>query len=242
MPFYWQHRVYDILSPSYTSPLELWQFHDRYFEDYIYRSEKKKPYEGFVKTVGVRHCYPDYHFFNRISKRYSLHYVLSGKGWVGKRAVGAGDVIFFDRDQVHNFSSDFQDPCCYAWITFQGPECSQLLQQSGFFQKNMIFHTENLSEVCEIFYDMIYNEHPKHQTDFFLESCFFRLLSLTVPSLEESADPPSPPQSVSQEHIDRALVYIQQHHREADFQIESIGPAIGLNDLYFRKLFNSFRT
>ena len=240
MSFYWQHQVYDEKSPAFDSPLELWQFHDRYFEDFICRkkSEKKKPYEGYVQTVGVRHCYPDYHFFNRISRRYSLHYILSGKGWIGKREVGAGDVIFFDRDHMHNFSADFQDPCCYAWITLQGPGCGQLLQQAGFFQKNMIFHTENLSEVCEIFYDMIYNEHPKYQADFFLESCFFKLLSLTVPALESTADIKPTARAIYQEqHIDRAMVYIQQHHKEPDFQIETIGPAIGLNDHYFRKLF-----
>ena len=38
-------------------------------------------------------------------------------------------------------------------------------------------------------------------------------------------------------HIERALAYIKNNHKEKSFQIESIGPAIGLNDMYFRKLF-----
>ena len=238
MAFYWQHQVGNTFSPVFDSPLELLNYQDTYFEDYAYRIRTEQPnaYSGFVQTVGVRHCHPNYHFLNRISERYSLHYVLSGKGWVGNQEVGPGDIFFFDRNQIHNFSTDNQEPCNYAWITFKGPGCSQLLLQSG-FHGNMIFKTDNMPEISNIFYEMLYQEHPKQQIDLFFDSCLYRLLSysatghlgkpVSVPIRKSSADM----------HIERALAYIKNNHKEKSFQIESIGPAIGLNDMYFRKLF-----
>ena len=238
MPFFWQHRVNNTFSPDFDSPLGLLQYHDTYYEDYAYRRRQVAPsaYRGVVQTVGIRHCYPNFRFLNRISERYSLHYVLSGKAWIGDRAVGPGDVFFFDRNQIHNFSTDNREPCCYAWITFKGPGCSQLMLQAG-FHRNMIFKTENMAEIKEIFFEMLYREHPRQQIDLFFDSCLYQLLSYSTPS-ERNTDPPTPSRKSSAEtHIEKALIYIKAHHKEQDFQIETIGPAIGLNDIYFRKLF-----
>ena len=240
MAFYWRHQVDNVFSPKFDFPQELLNYDDPYYEDYAcrVREEATAANNGLVQTVGIRHCSSDYRFLNRISERYSIHYVFSGKGWVGDRAVGAGDVFFFDRNQIHNFSTDNQEPCCYAWITFKGPGCSQLLHQAG-FHKNMIFQTENISEIREIFHEMLYREHPRQQIDLFFDSCLYRLLSYSVP---REALPPIEPtlpakKNSAESHIEKALIYIKNHHKEQDFGIETIGPAIGLNDMYFRKLF-----
>lgn len=238
MPFRWQHQVNNTRSPQFDSPLNLLQYNDLYFEDYAYRvqSEEQNTYSGMVQTVGVRHCYPDYRFLNRISGRYSLHYILNGKAWVGNQVVSAGDVLFFDRNQIHNFSSDNQEPCYYLWITFKGPGCSQLMVQSG-FRQNMIFKTDNMTEISKIFYEMLYEEHPKQQIDLFFDSCLYKLISYSTPN-KSDINPPQPRRKKSVDtYIENAMLYIKEHHTEQNFQIETIGPAIGLNNVYFRKLF-----
>lgn len=238
MPFYWQHRVYNTLFPKFDSPAELLQYNDPYFEDYACRvkGESTVAYNSFVQTIGIRRCYPDFRFLNRISERYSLHFVFSGKAWIGNQEVGPGDVFFFDRNQIHNFSTDNREPCHYAWITFKGPGCNQLMLQAG-FHRNMIFKTENMAEIKEIFYEMLYREHPKQQIDLFFDSCLYQLLSYSIPEKLNAAPPAPSRKSSAETHIEKALTYIKTHHKEQNFQIETIGPAIGLNDIYFRKLF-----
>ena len=240
MSFFWQRRVYDVLSPRFYTPLDLHNRNDRYFEDFsCFKRDENTVYEGVVKSIGVRHCYPEYHFFNRLSDRYSLHYILGGTGWVGDRAVHAGDVVFFDRNQIHNFSSDSKDPCYYTWITFKGPGCEHLLKSAGFLGRNGIFRLQDLTEICEIFYDMLYNQHPKDQTEIYFESCFYRLISLTskgTPRMEEVSQEGALLSTVSA-HVDRGLTYIETHYQDPDFKIEKIGPSIGLSDVYFRRIF-----
>ena len=73
----------------------------------------------------------------------------------------------------------------------------------------------------------------------FFDSCLYKLLSYTTAPHTDTAqnDTSTKKRNSAEAHIERALIYIKAHHKERDFQIESIGPAIGLNDVYFRKLF-----
>ena len=98
MAFCWRHQVDNVFSPIFYSPSELLNYNDKYYEDYAYRvkQENSTEYVGLVQTVGIRRCHPNYRFLNRISGRYSLHYVFSGKAWAGDREVGEGDVFGTD--------------------------------------------------------------------------------------------------------------------------------------------------
>ena len=110
-----------------------------------------------------------------------------------------------------------------------------MMSLSG-FRQNMIYKTEHITEISKIFYEMLYEEHPRQHIDLFFDSCLYRLLSYSPP--KSSNDPERKlRKSAAETHIENAMLYIKQHHTESNFQVESIGPAINLNNIYFRKLF-----
>ena len=235
MSYFWRHWTAEKKSSRFSNPSELLKFQDPFFEDHIIYLEDPVS-SPLMVAAGIRHCSPDYHFFNRALPRYSLHYILGGKGWVGDRPVKCGDVVFFHKNQLQNFSSDPEEPCCYAWITFNGDYFKKMLQSIGISQSHMIYSTDHLSEICRIFYDMLYVDHSDHSTATWLDSCLLNIISLSSPRQEDiTVLPGIPPKH--QTYIDHAIDYIGKSYNQPDFRIENVGQEVGLSNAYLRTLF-----
>ena len=238
--FYWQHRCGDVYSPPYKDPTMLLTHSDQYFEDFscIPFVQADKGNDLMLRTFGYRSCDPHYHFLNRISSRYSLHVILSGEAWVDGVAVHAGDITFFERNRMHNFSTSCQNPCHYAWVTFKNGNSESLLKEIGLSDHNKIYHTDNLPQICAVFYDMLYTKHSNTNIRLHLESCLIEILALS-----QNTEPPKESlpgdtrySSSRKKYIEKALEFIEIHKAQ-NIKIEEISKAVGLNDKYFRNLF-----
>ena len=137
---YWQHRSATACSPRFDHASLLTACSDRYFEDF-YVSKPGENYALMFRTAGVRHCEPNFHIINKESSRYAMHFILAGEGWCDGIVVHSGDVVFFDRKKLHNFSSSCHDPCVYAWITFKGGASADLLREIGLSNHNPVSYT-----------------------------------------------------------------------------------------------------
>lgn len=239
MSYYWRHWTVEEnvekKSPKYSSPSSLLQFHDQYFEDHII-CQSDSTNSPLLASAGIRHCSPDFLFLNRAFPEYSLHYILGGKGWVGDHQVKTGDVVFFQKNQLQNFSSDAEEPCYYAWLTFKGDYFKNMLKSIGIPRGNMIYSTKNLTKICQIFYDMLYTDHPDHSTATWLDSCLLNIISLSAPPKENDPDS-SGISSRNQGYIDHAIEYIGKNYNRPDFRIEKIGQEVGFSNAYLRALF-----
>ena len=231
---YWQHRSTTACSPRFDHASLLTACSDRYFEDF-YVSKPGENYALMFRTAGVRHCEPNFHIINKESSRYAMHFILAGEGWCDGTVVHSGDVVFFDRKKLHNFSSSCHDPCVYAWITFKGGASADLLREIGLSNHNQIYHIQDLTQICSVFYEMLYTDHPGTNLNLFMESCLLRIFSLAVNPR------PLPDRTqynaLKQQHLDASFRYIAANFRRPDFQIAEVADAIGMNPTYFRKLF-----
>lgn len=235
--FYWRHRCGDAWSPMYSDPTLLHTHHDRYFEDYMVIEGNLKSETFMLRTCGFRSCDPHYCFLNRVIDRYSIHVILSGEAWVDGMAVHAGDIIFFEKNRMHNFSSSVHDPCQYAWVTFKNEKADQMLKEIGVTSSSKIYHTDNLDQLCAVFYDMLYTHHPEKNVRVHLEACLTNILALSKnPEPKKKSSDAGGHYSAHQKYIDTALQFIEEN-KGKKIKIEEISQAVGLNENYFRNLF-----
>lgn len=240
MQYSWEHRKFANKPQKHqkvSNPSELLQFNDQYFEDYI--NTMQEPTDQFFLSpqplrFGINHCHPTYHFINRISFGYCFHYIISGKAWIGEKSVGAGDIVFYHPNHIHNFASDSSDPCCYAWVIFSCMKSNELLKHLQLPSYNLIYHSENSAEIYKLFYEIMYTDFETHSLELLTSSYLLKILNLSIPDHNsESFFTPLPDAN----YIDFAMKYITDHHSDPNFSITNLAKSIGFSPAYFGMLF-----
>ena len=233
---YWRHRSGNRLSEfHYDDPSELLEYCDKYYEDfYIARAT---PSVMMLRTVGFRHCSPDYHFEHMtFSGRYAMMFILDGEGYVDGNPVTEGTIVFFDRRRSCNFSTNPEKLCSYAWITFVDGVSDELIEMIGLSNHNMIYRTENIIDISRIFYDMLYVKHPNTNVEMYMEASLLRLLSLSEYRDGKEAKDVA---KGNQRHINAAIWYITNNFKSKSFRISDISDKVGISENYLRALFKS---
>ena len=237
MIYSWEHRKLNNPHQKVSTPSSLLQFSDRYFEDYINILPEPTD-QNFLspqpQRFGIHHCHPTYSFVNRITSGYCFHYIMSGKAWIGDKAVYPGDIVFYHKDHIHNFASDSSDPCCYAWVIFSCTNSSELLKRLQLPSHNLIFHSENSTEIYKLFYEIMYTDHETRSLELLTASYLIRILNLSVPNHNQESFSNQPSRS---DYIDLALKYITNNYSDPNFSIQNLSKYIGLSPVYFGTLF-----
>ena len=240
MHYSWEHRKFNNQPQKHqkvSTPSELLQFNDQYFEDYI--NIKQEQTDHFFLSpqplrFGIHHCRPTFSFVNRITFGYCFHYIMSGRAWVGDKSVGAGDIVFYHQDHVHNFASDASNPCCYAWIIFSCTNGNELLKHLHLPSHNMIYHSEHSSEIYKLFYEIMYVDFNAQSPELLTSSYLLRILNLSIPNHVSESSSAQPSYS---NYINHSLKYIADHHSDPNFSIKRLAQSIGLSPVYFGALF-----
>ena len=135
---------------------------------------------------------------------------------------------------MHNFASDSSDPCCYAWVIFSCTNSNELLKSLQLPAHNLIFHSDNSSELYKLFYEIMYTDFETRSLEMLTASYLLRILNLSIPShVSESLFTPHSRTN----YIDYALKYITDHHSDPNFSIKNLAKSIGLSPAYFGTLF-----
>lgn len=230
---FWQHRCNDVLSDFYQSPSNLLNHYDKYYEDFYIG--KKSPSPFMLRTAGFRYCHPTYHLSNmNHGERYAMLFIIAGKGYSNGMSLQRGDVVFFHRNRLCNFSSDFDNPCIYAWLTFKGGNIEALLERIGMSPDNFVYQTNNIVEISSLFYDMLYVEHNDCNVEMYMESQFIKILSLAENKNSKTVSVLNPSK---ENYINQAFQYLAEHFRDSNFCIADISSAVGISENYLRTLF-----
>ena len=229
---YWQHLSGKEPSPKYSSPEPLSGFSDTYFEDYCIND---KDAHFCLKTIGIRSCEPDYRLINKFQQRHVMHWVLQGEGWCNGVPFQAGDVIYAKERIPYSFSSNPENPCIYAWITFEGPNLSFHLTRLGIVKRLHIYHTPHTREIYSILYDLLYTPHTDLDVRLHMEAALYQLLSLSAPP-QQKEDATEEAENGDQ-RIHAALRYLSEQYRDPNLRVHMAAEAVGISEKYFRALF-----
>ncbi len=227
---HWRHQNKQGRTERLYSVHDYWKYSDLYFDDYFVPDGPTT-----LRIYGICSRAPDNHVINRFNDRHQLHYVLSGTGYFNGVPFKPGDVIYCDGSLPYNISSNRFDPCIYAWIGFSGGKSEKFLSMMGIRQNFRIYKAKNMQPIVEILYDMMEEDHPEVNAELWLESCFVRLLALSVPPDPDSVSS----RSRKEKRAMAAVHYITEHFREPSLRIEDIAAAVSSNEKYLQRLFKA---
>ena len=231
---YWQHRSGNRMSDLYyDDPSLLLTHNDVYYEDFFIARPSPSPM--ILRTVGIRHCSPDYHFDHMtFGGRYAMLFIIDGEGYVDGISVTSGSIVFFNRRRLCNFSTNPEKLCSYGWVTFVDGNSDEIVDMIGLSNKNYIYRTDNIDEIARVFYEMLYVKHEGQNKELYMESCLLRLLSLSECSEGRAEDTSD---AVYNRHLNSALQYISSNFRNIGFRISEVSAAVGVSENYLRTMF-----
>ncbi len=188
-----------------------------------------------LRTVGLRYCDPEYHFKHLdFGGRYAMLFVFDGEGYVDGTPMTRGNIAYFNRHRLANFSTNPQKLCVYGWITFVNGNSDDIIGKMGLSSKNRIYSTQNIDEIEKVFRDMLYVKHENADTEIYMDSCLLHLLSLSKYVKPQSGNV----ENVSEnKHLGAALQYITVNFKKTDFRIADISKAIGISENHLRTIF-----
>ena len=85
-----------------------------------------------VYHIGFCRNSADDRYFNHVTKRYKLVYVLEGSGWFNGLPVKSGQGFLMWQNRVNSMSADMRSPWKFIYISFSGSLAEQIIMRAGF--------------------------------------------------------------------------------------------------------------
>ena len=217
---------------SYSDPSEF----DRsavYYTDII-KNYDEHPVLS-VYHIGICHNSADDRYFNHVTRRYKLVYVLEGRGWFNGMPVCSGQGFLMWQNHVNSMSADIESPWSFIYISFSGSLAEQLLNRSGFTPEDCIFDVENTDYVRRVCEDVIYNTHPERITEINMLAVLFDLLSLNKTKKNELDSSSSDALADMSEHVYNAVRFMSKNYR-SQIGVSEVAAAAHISEKYLREL------
>lgn len=216
---------------SYDSP-------DGFLKDAEYYSEIIKNFNEHpaiaVYHVGFCRHSADDRYFNHVTQRYKLVYVLEGSGWFNGLPVRSGQGFLMWQNHVNSMSADIRAPWKFIYVSFSGNLAEELLLRAGFTPEDTIFDVEDIESVRALCEDAVYRTHPERVTEMHLLSLLFDLLSRNKGAVAEKTNRPSA--SDMSDHVYRAVKFMSKNYR-SQIAVSDVAAAAHISEKYLRELF-----
>lgn len=218
---------------SYPSP-EHFLKNAEFYQDII-KNYDETPHLA-VYHIGVCRNNVDDRYFNHVTKRFKLVYVLEGSGWFNGIPVRSGQGFLMRKDHVNSMSADIRSPWRFIYVSFSGSLAEDVLRRAGFTEEDTIFDVPNIDRVREICFDAVYIPDPDRVTDLYLLSILLELLSYGEGAKEGSRQPQPKQSSDMNPHVLRAIEYMSKNYR-TQITVNDISEAVHISEKYMRELF-----
>lgn len=213
---------------------------ERFRQDAVFHTDVIKNYVEFpsisVYHIGYSYQKANRHYFNHITRRFKLVYVLEGAGWFNGLPVRSGQGFLMWENHANSMSADAKSPWGYIYISFTGNIAEKLLLHAGFTPENNIFDVDNLQLVKDLCMDVIYTKHPERITDIYLCSILFHLISLNKQQFDEQERKQVSAAPGMNEHVYNAIRYMSKNYRSS-IGVQDVASAAHISEKYLRELF-----
>ncbi len=174
-------------------------------------------------------------YFNHVTQRYKMVYVLEGCGWFNGLPVKSGQGFLMWQNHVNSMSADIESPWKFIYISFSGSLAEQLLSRAGFTPEDTIFDVDDIEYIKELCEDMIYKLHPGHITDIKMLSVMFELFSLNKKQTSEREAKAISTSSGMSEHVFKAVRFMSKNYR-TQIGVSEVAAAAHISEKYLREL------
>lgn len=161
---------------------------------------------------------------------YSIHYILSGKGYVVFRGetyeLSAGDVFMVFPEEEILYYPEEADPWSYRWVDFKGADAKALVSRTGFSKKCPVVRgmreTEPLFSVYE---EGIYGETAK-------ERYAAKVYLLLTYFMKETADT-----GEKRTYFEEAAEIIRNSYWKQELNVSRLAESLSVERSYLYRLF-----
>lgn len=190
-----------------------------------------------LSYCGYAECEPQHAFGPATRPHYLIHFILNGQGIYQiegrKYHLHKNQGFLIPANHLTTYQADEQDPWTYIWIGIGGRKSLQYLQEIGLDHHHLVFESSRGAELEEIVKNMLQYKTNSVTDAFALQGLLYSFLSILSDSISTVAqDLPA----VENEHVKKAITYIQQHYSEP-LSVTELSDFISLNRSYLSTLF-----
>jgi AraC-like DNA-binding protein len=175
----------------------------------IYNTAEKND-SIYVYEIGKQNCMPDKPSRTHVFENTTIHFVISGEGYLDSQLIGAGEGFMISENETAIYRVNPDNPWTYYWINFSGSMVSQLFDYVGLAGTKMIFKIKHLEKIVSIFEKAFANDYQNNDKNLLFVSYLFELLSIF--GIENSRYKLERGQGKTKEHFNKALKFISENY------------------------------
>lgn len=194
-----------------------------------------------LTCFAIEHCHPQKKQETKVSRDYSLHFVIYGKGVlrVGDNspvAISRGMAFLIYPGESYVYSPIQEDPWTYVWVSFLGENMDSVMENCGFTKQKPYQDIEDFSQLREVLNRMLEEYDRSKVENITLSAYFLRLVSHFITSnrhraLDERV-------SAKFKRVREILIYITCNYR-LQLTIEEVAAINNISPSYMMSIFSS---
>ncbi len=161
---------------------------------------------------------------------YTVHYVISGRGWFNGQPITAGQGFFVTPGMQEHDYPDEHDPWSYVWFGSMDPKMGELFQLFGADPQTHVFSYDFIYEIKKI-YDFVLLNQTAMLHSFDLLELFLGVVKLHI---RRHAD--KNPIPASEMYVRAAVNYITANLSQP-IRVENLTDYLGISQSYLFRVF-----
>ncbi|KRN75092.1 hypothetical protein IV73_GL000852 [Weissella kandleri] len=195
----------------------------------------------FYIFSGISQTLP-FHTFGPAKRHdFIIHFVLSGQGLFFVKdhqfQLKAGDAFLIRPQETSFYQSDIKNPWSYAWISFNGDQAAQIIEElSPFKNHQQVFHTSNNDQYLNLITETLNLSDASPQSELQLNLIVNQLL---LQLSKENVPHQAPAPAFKGSRLARlAREYIDNHY-EQGISVSDVAHALNIDRSYLSRVFTN---
>lgn len=213
------------------APLQIDESNCGYYSDRICDMNNHQK-EFCVATFGYGKNWAEHNVCDRVTDRYTFHFIFDGKGTFNGQPIAQGDLFVVPPNEKYTIINDAKNPLTLGWIALAGKKLEDQVELFHFFDIPSRTYFLNIEGVRNIFLDTIYGEKSLEKMEHLLFARLFEVLSCcNIPYSPGSYNP----KDTMDHYFSQIMSYIAQNF-DKDISTDDIAEFIHVSPAYVYRI------
>lgn len=203
---------------------------------YSYKTDVDDNISVNVYNCGYQKCEGGYGIAPIIRRRYLIHHVVAGKGYlvINEKTyqITEGDTFIIYPNMVVSYYADKEDPWEYYWVGFGGADVKALILRTDFTKDSPVIQTEHSGELKEILLKIYKSSGEKAYHHIQMVGYLYLFLSVLIRCSVNS----NYNVDISLEYIKKAVDYVAENY-EKQITVNDIANCLGVSRSHLYRVF-----